>query len=197
MNATACHFVNWMEHENTEIARGLRGRDPDLFDRLIEQYQHRLLRYLVYLTGSREAAEDLFQETWLRVLERGGQYDGKHNFSTWLFTVARNLSIDVLRRKRLVSLDAPTEDDRGPLTIEDTGQKSAFDVVASQEERESIEKALRGIPAEYREAIVLRYHEELALEEIAAITRVPLATAKSRVYRGLTALMQRLKGAKG
>ncbi|HKW76618.1 MAG TPA: sigma factor, partial [Terriglobales bacterium] len=71
MNATACYFVTGMEQENAEIARGLRRHDADLLDRLIEQYQHRLLRFLIYLTGSRETAEDLFQETWLRVLERG------------------------------------------------------------------------------------------------------------------------------
>jgi RNA polymerase sigma-70 factor (ECF subfamily) len=65
-----------------------------LLDRLIEQYQHRLLRYLVYLAGNRELAEDLFQETWIRVLERGHQSDGKHEFITWLYAVARNLTID-------------------------------------------------------------------------------------------------------
>jgi hypothetical protein len=63
------------------IARGLHRRDPDLLDRLIEQYQHRLLRYLVSLTADRAVAEDLFQETWMRVLERGHQYDHRHEFS--------------------------------------------------------------------------------------------------------------------
>jgi len=71
MNAIAYYFVNAMESETSAIARGLRRRDPDLLDRLIEQYQHRLLRYLVYLSGNRDLAEDLFQETWIRVLERG------------------------------------------------------------------------------------------------------------------------------
>ena len=61
MNAAAHYFMNAMESEASAIARGLRRRDPDLLDRLIEQYQHRLLRYLVYLSGNRELAEDLFQ----------------------------------------------------------------------------------------------------------------------------------------
>src|SRR5947209_11606617 len=138
MNATACYFVTGMEQENAEIARGLRRRDADLLDRLIEQYQHRLLRYLVYLTGNREAAEDMFQETWLRVLERGGQYDGKHNFSTWLFAVARNLTIDVLRRKKPTSLDARTDEHEQPLDIPATGQASAFDLIAEQEQSERV-----------------------------------------------------------
>src|SRR5207253_3289018 len=103
MNATACYFVTGMEHENAEIARGLRRRDSDLLDRLIEVYQHRLLRYLVYLTGNRERAEDLFQETWMRVLERGNQYNGKSRFDTWLFAIARHLVIDASRKKTAMS----------------------------------------------------------------------------------------------
>jgi RNA polymerase sigma-70 factor (ECF subfamily) len=165
-----------------------------LLDRLIEQYQHRLLRFLIYLTGSRETAEDLFQETWLRVLERGSQYDGKHNFSTWLFTIARNLSVDILRKKKPVSLDTSTEDEE-PVDMPDARQASGFDVVAGREQSEQVTRALGGIPQEYREAIVLRFHEELSLEEIAAITRTPLGTVKSRIYRGLNHLMPRLKGA--
>jgi hypothetical protein len=69
-----------MEQESLEIARGLKHRDPDLLDRLIERYQYRLLRYLISLVGRRETAEDLFQETWIRVLEKGKQYNGKTKF---------------------------------------------------------------------------------------------------------------------
>jgi RNA polymerase sigma-70 factor (ECF subfamily) len=195
MNATACYFVTGMEQENAEIARGLRRHDADLLDRLIEQYQHRLLRFLIYLTGKRETAEDLFQETWLRVLERGSQYDGKHNFSTWLFTIARNLSIDALRRKRPASLDTTSGEDEEHMDIPDARLASAFDLVAEQEQSELVTRALGGIPQEYREAIVLRFHEELSLEEIAVITKTPLGTVKSRIYRGLNHLMPRLKGA--
>src|SRR5260221_1213705 len=93
MNATVYCFVNAMESEASAIARGLRRREPDLLDRLIEQYQHRLLRYLVYLSGNRELAEDLFHETWIRSLEHGHPYDGAHEFSTWLYAQARNLTI--------------------------------------------------------------------------------------------------------
>src|SRR5713226_6866350 len=70
-------FSTLMSDEAKTIARGLQRRDPELLDRLIEQYQYRLFRYLVYVTASRERAEDFFQETWIRVLERGHQYDGK------------------------------------------------------------------------------------------------------------------------
>ncbi len=195
MNAAAHYFVNGMESETRAIARGLRRRDPDLLDRLIEQYQHRLLRYLVYLSGNRELAEDLFQETWIRVLERGGQYDGKHEFSTWLFAVARNLTIDYLRKKAPVSLDGLMEDeDRAPVEPADT-QPSAWEIVAQHEQAERIGVALVSLPAEYRETVVLRFQEGLALEEIATVTGARLGTVKSRLYRGLNMLMTRLKRA--
>ena len=195
MNAIAYCFANAMESDTSAIARGLRRRDPDLLDRLIEQYQHRLLRYLVYLSGNRELAEDLFQETWIRVLERGHQYDGKHEFSTWLYAVARNLTIDYLRKKSPLSLDGLMEDEEhAPLEPADT-RPMAWEVVQQHEQAERISAALVGIPAEYRETVVLRFQEGLALEEIATVTGAKLGTVKSRLYRGLNLLMSRLKGA--
>ena len=187
--------MNAMESETSAIARGLRRRDPDLLDRLIEQYQHRLLRYLVFLSGNRELAEDLFQETWIRVLERGYQYDGRHEFSTWLYAVARNLTIDYLRKKSPVSLDGLMEnDEHAPFEPSDT-RPMAWEVVQQHEQAERVSAALVSIPAEYREAVVLRFQEGLALDEIATVTGAPLGTVKSRLYRGLNMLMSRLKGA--
>jgi RNA polymerase sigma-70 factor (ECF subfamily) len=199
MNATVYWFVNAMESEASAIARGLRRRDPDLLDRLIEQYQHRLLRYLVYLSGNRELAEDLFQETWIRVLERGHQYDGEHEFSTWLYAVARNLTIDYLRKKSPLSLDGINEglmedEDRAPLDPADP-RPLAWEVVHQHEQADRINVALISIPAEYRETVVLRFQEGLALDEIATVTGAPVGTVKSRLYRGLNLLMSRLKGA--
>ncbi|MGA9474465.1 MAG: sigma-70 family RNA polymerase sigma factor [Terriglobales bacterium] len=194
MNATAYCFLNAMESEPSIIARGLRRRDPDLLDRLIEQYQHRLLRYLISLSGNRELAEDLFQETWIRVLERGHQYDGKHEFNTWLYAVARNLTIDYLRKKSPLSLDALMEDeDHAPLEPPDP-QPMAWEVVQQHEQAERISAAMIGLPAEYREAIMLRFQDGLALEEIATVIGAPLGTVKSRLYRGLNLLMGRLEG---
>jgi RNA polymerase sigma-70 factor (ECF subfamily) len=192
MNAAAYYIVNGMESETGAIARGLRRRDPDLLDRLIEQYQHRLLRYLIYLSGNRELAEDLFQETWIRVLERGHQYDGRHEFSTWLYAVARNLTIDYLRKKSPVSLDGLMDDeDAAPYEPADV-RPLAWEVMAQHEQAERVSAALVGIPAEYRETVVLRFQEGLALEEIARVTGAKLGTVKSRLYRGLDMLMSRL-----
>ena len=197
MNAAAFYFENSMAQESTEIARGLRRRDPDLLDRLIEQYQHRLLRYLMYLTGRRELAEDLFQETWIRVLERGHQFNDKYAFSTWLFSVAHNLAIDHLRRKQPASLDGllNDNDEDAPFDVPATGRASAFDLTVQREQSEHIAAGMQHLPAEYREALVLRFQEGMSLEEIASVARVPLGTVKSRIYRGLSALEPWLKGA--
>src|SRR2546427_13170162 len=95
MQGPTMFFSTLMGDEAKSIARGLQKRDPDVLDRLIEQYQYRLFRYLIYVTGNKERAEDFFQETWIRVLERGHQYDGKSKFEAWLFAIARHLVIDL------------------------------------------------------------------------------------------------------
>ncbi len=177
------------EHENLEIAHGLKRQDPELLDRLIDTYQHRLMRYLVFLTGRRDAAEDLFQETWMRVLLRGAQYNGKARFDTWLFTIARNLVIDRSRKRVMASLDTlldPECDDRAFEIAEE--RPSPYEQFCSRENAAEVNAILLELHASYREVLVLRFHEDLALEEIAAVTKAPLSTVKSRLYRGLAAL---------
>jgi RNA polymerase sigma-70 factor (ECF subfamily) len=181
-----------VRQENLAIAAGLKQQEAGLLDQLIVRYQHRLLRYLLYLTSSRELAEDLFQEVWMRVLVRGGQFNGKARFDTWLFTIARNLVIDYRRKRTLASLDelfeGSSEDDR-PMSFEiSDSQPTPFDRFASLEDRQRIADALLEVDTLYREVLVLRFHEELSLQEIAAVTRAPLSTVKSRLYRGLAAI---------
>ncbi len=188
MNAAAVCFAMPREREAAEIAHGLRRRDPDLLDRLIEQYQHRLLRYLRSLVGEPQTAEDLFQETWIRVLEHGASYNGRTKFITWLLTIARNLAIDYLRRKRPASLEALTEDEGTAGKFVISSGPSGFELVAHGEQGERIAGALRQLSSEQREAIILRFQEEMSLQEIAQLTAVPLSTVKSRLYRGLEAL---------
>jgi RNA polymerase sigma-70 factor, ECF subfamily len=186
-----------VQSENVAIAHGLKRQDPELLDELIELYQHRLLRYLLFLTGKREVAEDLFQETWMRVLLRGAQYNGKARFDTWLFTIARNLVIDLSRKRTMASLDEMSEggeDDR-PFEIAMSGP-SPLDQFQSREDCAEVGEVLLKLEPNYREVLVLRFYEELSLEEIATMTKAPLSTVKSRLYRGLAALkpeMERLR----
>jgi RNA polymerase sigma-70 factor (ECF subfamily) len=186
-----------LRQESLAISEGLKRQDAGLLDELIVRYQHRLLRYLLYLTGNREMAEDLFQEVWMRVLVRGSQFNGQARFDTWLFTIARNLLIDLRRKRTMSSLDelieGKNEDDR-PMAFEVADDDpTPFDHFANSEDRERIAASLLQLDALYREVLVLRFHEELSLEEIAKVTHAPLSTVKSRLYRGMAALKPKLE----
>jgi RNA polymerase sigma factor (sigma-70 family) len=93
-----------MESDTQQIALGLRQGDVTVLKALVEQYQYRLVRYLIYLLGRRDGVDDLVQETWLRVLERGSSYDGQSRFEPWLFRVARNIALDAMRKRPMFSL---------------------------------------------------------------------------------------------
>src|SRR6266849_4336088 len=136
-------FSTFMADDTKSLALGLKRRDPELLDALIEQYQYRLFRYLLYITGNRERAEDFFQETWIRVLERGHQYDGKSRFEAWLFSIARHLVIDWQRQKKAQSLDALTNPDEGA-PVEFAGDDpSPLHLVLTQESDTTVPRSPR------------------------------------------------------
>ena len=188
-----------VREESLAVSQGLKRQDAGLLDELIVRYQHRLLRYLLYLTSNREMAEDLFQEVWMRVLVRGAQFNGQARFDTWLFTIARNLVIDQRRKRTMSSLDelfeGRSEDDR-PMSFEVADDEpTPFDRFSNLEDRERIAAGLMELDTLHREVLVLRFHEELSLEEIAKVTRAPLSTVKSRLYRGMAAIKPKLERA--
>src|SRR6202021_191528 len=183
--------------ESLAVDQGLKRQDAGLLDELIVRYQHRLLRYLLYLTSNREMAEDLFQEVWMRVLVRGAQFNGQARFDTWLFTIARNLVIDQRRKRTMSSLDEVGEvgkEDDKPMSFEVAGDEpTPFDRFSNLQDRQRIAASLLQLDTLHREVLVLRFHEELSLEEIAKVTRAPLSTVKSRLYRGLAAIKPKLE----
>src|ERR1700721_1062964 len=191
--ALTAEAAKQVERENGAIARGLKPQDPELLDRLIETYQHRLMRYLMFLTGKREVAEDLFQEVWIRVLRRGSRYNGKARFDTWIFTIARNLVIDISRKRTMASVDEMREagEDERPFEIAQDGP-SPLQQFQFREDAAELATVLDTLEPNYREVLTLRFHEEMSLEEIAGVTREPLSTVKARLYRGLAALKPQL-----
>jgi RNA polymerase sigma-70 factor (ECF subfamily) len=184
-----------VQRENASIARELKRQNPELLDQLIETYQHRLMRYLMFLTGRREVAEDLFQEVWIRVLRNGAQYNGKARFDTWLFTIARNLVIDLSRKRTMASLDemreASEENDARPFEIVQEGP-GPLEQLQCREDASEIQSVMQTLDPGYREVLTLRFQEEMSLDEIATVMRAPLSTVKSRLYRGLAALKPEL-----
>ena len=188
-------FAGSMTDDRQTLAAALRRRDPGVLDGLIEQYQQRLYRYLLFLTGNAALAEDLFQETWVRVLERGHQYNAKNKFESWLFTIARNLVIDVSRRKKIASLDDMGDpDSEQSYDPPDDKAQSALQMLVARENEKAVQLSLLKIAPYYREVLLLRFQEELPLEEIATVLATPISTVKSRLYRGLEALKGTLPG---
>lgn len=181
--------------DTRQIARGLRRRDVVLLQALVEQYQYRLVRYLIYLLGRRDEVDDLVQETWLKVLERGRSYDGRSRFEPWLFAIARHLTIDHLRKRRVFSLDSndcPEEDAIALSPV--SGVPSPFVLAARSEDAERLALALQTLQPIYRESLVLRFQEDLSLDEMAAVVGAPVSTVASRIYRALATLRQQLDG---
>lgn len=190
MDAVISGFGNPMEQDNTRLAARLRERDPDVLDELIERFQHRLFRYLLSLTGDKSKAEDLFQETWLRVLERGHQYRPRWRFEVWLFSIARNLVIDMSRLKKGASLDQMMDTESGLGFDPAARQPSPLDETLAEEETKRMTQFLQQIPAAFREVLTLRFQEELPLEDVASVIGAPLSTVKSRLYRALEKLRE-------
>ena len=176
------------EIEAATIARGLRERDMELLADLVERSQRRLVRYLLYLTGRRDYAEDLAQETWIRVLQRGSQYNGRQRFDLWLFAIARNLAIDYLRKKRKAVQTASLPDDRDEILLVSSSGPSPFEAAARSEDAIRLAGQLQILSPLYREALLLRFQEDLSLAEIAQVLGAPVTTVTSRIYRGLAAL---------
>ena len=174
--------------ETSQIARGLQKRDVALLHSLVGQYQYRLVRYLTYLLGRSDLVNDLVQETWLRVLERGHSYDGKSRFEPWLFRVARNLALDCVRKRRLFSLD--TTDFLEPPPSQ---SPSPFEQAARTEDAERLAHSLATLEPLYREALVLRFQEDLSLKEISDVIGAPVSTVSSRIYRGLASLRAQME----
>jgi len=176
----------------SEAARLRRG-DPAAFEALLERYQNRLYRYLLRMVREPATAEDLFQQTWLRVAEKIRSYNPQRSFEAWLFSVARNLTIDYLRRYKPESLDEPlaTGETRADQLV--GAGPTALEGVIVRERSSRLAEALGELPVIYREVLSLRFEEEMKLEEIAEVLGAPLSTVKTRLRRSLEQMRRRLE----
>jgi RNA polymerase sigma-70 factor, ECF subfamily len=154
----------------------LNGND-EAFRALYDAYERQLYLYVVRFVGSKNDAEDIFQEVWARMYRLRGEMKAVRKFSGLLFTVARNLSINAIRDRKMepnLSLDdAPFEIDLVARSHE----------VAESDMRDMLERALQQLPIAQREAFVLREYFGYSYEEIAAIIGTPMVTAKTRAWR--------------
>lgn len=176
----------------SELTR-LRGGDVEAAATLMERYQHRLYRYLLRIVRQPGTAEDLFQQTWLRVMERIRSYDPQRSFEGWLFALARNLAIDPLRRYRPESLDEPLPSGDSQVELIAGAGMGALEQLLAQERADWLAESVAGLPLVFREVLTLRFEEEMKLEEISAVLGLPLGTVKTRLHRALKHLRRTLE----
>lgn len=180
-----------------EIAR-LKRCDPEALTAILARYQQRLYRFLIRLVQDPALADDLFQQTWLRVMQKIGGYDARARFDTWLFSVAHNLAVDHLRRQRSRSLDEPDESGMVAADRLTSSGPDPFEEFVESERAAILAEAMNELPSIHREVLSLRFEEGMKLEQIAEVAAVPLSTVKSRLHRALESLREaverRLRG---
>ncbi len=162
--------------------------DRDAFAALVTRYQNRLYRYLLRWAYEPATAEDLFQQTWMRVVQNIHRFDPGRNFDAWLFAIARNVAIDHLRRRRPGSFEEPLDEGTQAYDHAPSNLPGALEQLLRSEKAELVQKLLAAQPPVYREILSLRFEEDMKLEEIAELLSVPLGTAKSRLSRALERL---------
>jgi len=182
-----------MEVRDEELLRQVAEGDHSSLRALYDRYKSRLMTYASYMLGDRAAAEDVVQETFLRVFRHAGRFDQGKRCSTWIYSIAANLCRDELRRmvrRRNLTLpllgDASEGHAAGRMT-------SPLRGAAGREFTGRLREELSALSAEQREVIVLRYLDSMKYAEIAEIAGCPLGTVQSRLHAGLKILRERLK----
>jgi len=178
-----------------EAIRGAQRGEALAFDRLVDAYAPRLHGFLYRLTGSRQEAEDLLQEVYLRLVRTIAAYSHDGRFDAWLFRIAANLVRDRVRRRRrsptILSGEGPEDGEAtgASMLSQIDGHGPGVDAAMMlREELDELGVALAELPAAEREVILLRHFSQMSFKEIASATGVPLGTALARGHRGLARL---------
>lgn len=181
-------LILWMDPESEmELVRGLRAGDPVAFDKVYEAWNRRLFAFLLRLTRRRELAEELLEETWLRLVKGIADLRDDAKLAPWLFAVARNL---FLSHRRARVLD---EGSLGELDPPDRATPSPLEVAAMDELQERLERGLATLPPSYREALLLVGIHGLTPSEAARVSGLTPEAFRQRLSRGRALLGQRLR----
>ncbi len=169
-----------------DLLRQVQKGNMVAFSKLVDRYRDRLMNVIGRMLTSKEEAEDIVQEAFLRVYQHRDSFDFKHCFSTWLYTIALNLARNELRKKKKYKF----------VDIFDMQNKeveTAVDAKIPSNLGPVLEAAIESLPEKYKTAFLLRDIEEMPYEEVARILSVPLGTVKSRVNRARSILREKLK----
>jgi len=188
-----------MENTDKSLIDAHRQSDKTAFAELVRRYGDSVLGYLTKMSGSREQAEDLFQETFKRVHEKAHTLRGNH-FKPWLFTIATNVAIDGMRRRRrlqVVSLNQKLDcadgrcEELGAVAVVDSSCEPSQQAIRA-EQKEQVQQAVESLPANQRATLVLAYYQQLSYQEVAEALGCSIGTVKAQMYRALKTLAQRL-----
>jgi RNA polymerase sigma-70 factor (ECF subfamily) len=175
--------------QETETIRRILADDIESFRLLLERYQRPVVRMIRNITGDGESCEDIAQDVFLTAYKKLASFDpARSSFSTWLFTIARNKSLNAMKKKRpLVMAELPEGIDR----------RHPFDGFAEKEFFEKLDSQLKALPSRQRRAFVMSEFERLSYEQIAQIEGARLGTIKSRINRAKTRLRAALEDYEG
>ncbi len=168
-----------MRSSDESIAARIRRGDSRAFDEFFDLYAGPLLGYLAGMVGGPTAAEDLFQETMLRVYRHIDGYQEQGNFRAWVFRIATNLALTELRRR---TYDADQRLDEEALAVPDPHALDPQGLVEAEERERMLEAGLARLADEQRAVILLRVRQGLGIREIASVLDVPEGTVKSRIH---------------
>lgn len=191
-NADATETV-W-ECREKEILRELGAGVRRNLGCLMDHYGESLMRYLTAIIGDRALAEDIFQDTWIRVMERIGKFDAERRFSPWLYRVARNCAYDRLRRwrwKRRFGLGSRDSERPQP---ELAAPGDTHNRLIAQDLADTL---LTGLEPQLRELVWLRFYREMSYQELADHCEQPIGTIKSRLARAMDQLAKRYQRMEG
>jgi RNA polymerase sigma-70 factor, ECF subfamily len=173
--------------------------DTVAFAGLVEKYKQPVMNLAYRTLRDMTEAEDLAQNVFVQVYKSAGRYKSSAKFSTWLFTIARNLCLNEIRRRSrhpAESLDRPgpePDEDQGPRQLPDRKAWGPPESLLQRELEEKVEEALAGLPESQRTALLLCRQEELSYEQIAEVLGCSLSATKSLIHRGRATLKQKLK----
>jgi RNA polymerase sigma-70 factor (ECF subfamily) len=175
-------------HAAMLLSRVAQNRDVAAFGELFDQFSPRIKSFMLRKGVTPEAAEDLVQETMIAVWTKAGLYEaGKGSVTTWIFTIARNLRIDRIRREQTVKLTDLGDYD------EPADEPGSDEVLAASQDQALVTKALADIPEEQKQILILSYVDDVPQSEIAERLQLPLGTVKSRMrlaYRRMRKLLE-------
>jgi RNA polymerase sigma-70 factor, ECF subfamily len=180
-----------VELSDEELMRRFRAGEGGAFPVLLQRHRARVFAFVLRLTQDRSRAEDVLQETWLRVVRGAASYTPTARFTTWVYTIARNVCVDGARREQHRTAEPLEEEPRDAGTPWNDPERGA----GLAELRPLLEAAVAALPAEQREVFLLREVAGVPFAEIARITLAPEPTVKSRMRYALEALRRHLSRA--